>query len=398
MGFSQKNTIFDCWQGQNFIDCQLQILLNRMLYMDTERLQDFYRGKTVLVTGHTGFKGSWLTLTLLQMGVKVVGVALPPKTRKDIFVLAGLESQVSHHEFDIRNFERLTALISAEKPDVVFHLAAQPLVRQSYQEPLETFTTNITGTANVLEALRLSRSVKAAVIITTDKVYENREWIYGYRETDPLGGHDPYSGSKAAADIVTDSYRKSFFAPEKYNETHNTLVATARAGNVIGGGDWSLNRLVPDIMRAVYEGNGIVTLRNPNSTRPWEHVLDSVSGYLTLGMRLGSGDKDVSGNWNFGPSRDSFVSVGKVTEKTLEILGKGFLNIEPDGTKHEANELVLDVTKANRILGWRSKWGIDETILKTVNWYQKTEDNPSSALDVTKKQIEEYFNFQKKSL
>ena len=366
--------------------------------MDTEQLKDFYRGKTVLVTGHTGFKGSWLILTLLAMGAKVVGVSLPPKTKKDIFVLTGLQSEVSHHEFDIRNFERLTALISAEKPDVVFHLAAQPLVRQSYQEPLETFTTNVTGTANVLEAMRLSKCVKAAVMITTDKVYENREWIYGYRESDPLGGHDPYSGSKAAADIVIDSYRKSFFSPDKYNDTHNTLVATARAGNVIGGGDWAQNRLVPDIMRAVFEGNGIITLRNPGSTRPWEHVLESVSAYLTLGMRLGNGDREVSGNWNFGPSTDSFVSVGQVTERSLELLGKGFMNVEPDATKHEANELVLDVTKAARVLGWRSKWDVDETILKTVDWYQVAEENPSSALDVTNKQIEEYFNFQKKSL
>lgn len=366
--------------------------------MDFERLSDFYRGKTVLVTGHTGFKGSWLTLTLLAMGAKVVGVALPPKTEKDIFVLTGLESRVSHHEFDIRNFERLLALISSEKPDVVFHLAAQPLVRQSYEEPLETITTNVVGTTNVLEALRLSRCAKAAVIITTDKVYENREWIYGYRENDPLGGHDPYSGSKAAADIVTDSYRKSFFAPDKYNDTHNTLVATARAGNVIGGGDWSQNRLVPDIMRSVFEGSGIITLRNPKSTRPWEHVLESVSAYLTLGMRLGNGDKEVSGNWNFGPGSDSFVSVGDVTERTLKLLGRGFLNVEPDGTKHEANELVLDVTKANRILGWCSKWSIDETILKTAEWYRSANDDPSSALAVTNKQIEEYFQIEKKSL
>lgn len=366
--------------------------------MDFERLSDFYRGKTVLVTGHTGFKGSWLTLTLLAMGAKVVGVALPPKTSKDIFVLTGLESEVNHHEFDIRNFERLTALISSTKPDVVFHLAAQPLVRQSYEEPLETITTNVVGTTNVLEALRLVKTVKAAVIITTDKVYENREWIYGYRENDPLGGHDPYSGSKAAADIVTDAYRKSFFAPEKYQDTHNTLVATARAGNVIGGGDWSQNRLVPDIMRSVFEGNGLVTLRNPGSTRPWEHVLEPVSGYLMLGMRLGNGDKETSGSWNFGPSTNSFASVGDVTERVLRILGKGFVNVKPDATKHEANELILDVTKVHRTLGWRSKWSIDETLLKTAEWYRATNEDPSSALAVTKRQIEDYFEIQKKSL
>ncbi len=366
--------------------------------METEQLVNFYRGKTVLITGHTGFKGSWLSLTLLAMGAKVVGVSLPPKTDKDIFVLTGIESEVSHHEFDIRNFERLTALVSSVKPDIVFHLAAQPLVRQSYDDPLDTFTTNVIGTTNVLEAVRLCKNVKAAVIITTDKVYENREWLYGYREVDPLGGYDPYSGSKAAADIVTDSYRRSFFNPEKLYESHNTLVATARAGNVIGGGDWSQNRLIPDIMRAVFEGNGVVTLRNPNSTRPWEHVLESVSGYLTLGMRLGNGDREISGNWNFGPGSDSIVSVGEVTKTIFSLLGRGSLNIQSDAVRHEANELTLDVTKARRLLNWESKWSMDETFKKTVEWYSIIDTNPTLALLITKKQIEEYFNFQKKSL
>lgn len=369
--------------------------------MDFEQLSDFYRGKTVLVTGHTGFKGSWLTSTLLVLGAKVVGVSLPPKTPKDIFVTSKLQNEVEHHEFDIRNFERLTALISAVKPDMVFHLAAQPLVRQSYEEPLETFTTNVVGTTNVLEAIRLAGHVKAAVIITTDKVYENREWMYGYRENDPLGGHDPYSGSKAAADIITDSYRKSFFSPEKYHETHHTLVATARAGNVIGGGDWSRNRLIPDIMRAVFEGNGVITLRNPSSTRPWEHVMEPITGYLMLGAKLGDGQKKISGNWNFGPSVDSFVSVGEVTEKALSLLGAGFLRVEPDPHKHEAGELVLDVMKSHRQLGWTSKWDIDTTIQKTVEWYRAVKEDPDSARSITRKQIGEYFgidNLEKKSL
>jgi len=202
--------------------------------MDSERLRSFYSGKTVLVTGHTGFKGSWLTHILLSFGARVIGVSLPPASEKDIFVVTGLATAVSHHEFDIRNAERLIALVSAEKPDVVFHLAAQPLVRQSYAEPQITMSTNVMGTVNVLEAIRLSGSVKAGVIITTDKVYENKEWLYGYRENDPLGGYDPYSASKAAADIVTDSYRRSFFNENDYGEKHNTLIAIARAGNVIG--------------------------------------------------------------------------------------------------------------------------------------------------------------------
>ena len=369
--------------------------------MDFERLSDFYRGKTVLVTGHTGFKGSWLCSALILMGAKVVGVSLPPRTKKDIFVLTGLESEIEHHEFDVRNFERLTALVSTTKPDVVFHLAAQPLVRRSYEEPLTTFTTNVIGTVNVLEAIRLAGGVKAAVMVTTDKVYENQEWLYGYRENDRLGGYDPYAGSKAAADIAIGSYRRSFFNPEQFNRAHSTLVATARAGNVIGGGDWSPNRLVPDIMRAVFDGNGVITLRNPDATRPWEHVMESVSGYLLLGMRLAEGDVKAADNWNFGPDNSSFASVKDITERAFRLLGQGFLQIEPDLSKHEATELTLDVTKANRQLGWRSKWGTDEAILKTVEWYQKVEYDPSVARAVTKAQIEDYFNVQnleKKSL
>lgn len=363
--------------------------------MDFDQLSDFYRGKTVLVTGHSGFKGSWLCFALLSMGAKVVGVSLPPKTPNDIFVLTDLRSEVEHHEFDIRNFERLTALISATKPDVVFHLAAQALVRPSYDDPHATFTTNVIGTVNVLEAIRLSGGVKAAVMITTDKVYQNKEWVYGYRENEALGGHDPYAASKAGADIAIDSYRRSFFAPERLHEGHDTLVATARAGNVIGGGDWSQNRLMPDIMRSIFEGNGVVTLRNPDATRPWEHVLESVSGYLLLGARLGEGDRQAADNWNFGPGSSSFETVGEVTKKTLDLLGRGFLNIEADPTKHEAKELTLDVTKASRLLGWRSKWDIDTTLQKTVEWYRATNDDPAAARAITKRQIEEYFQSKK---
>lgn len=359
--------------------------------MDFARLADFYRGKTVLVTGHTGFKGAWLSWTLLALGAKVVGISLPPKNKKDIFVLTGLESQISHHEFDIRNFERLTAVISDEKPDVVFHLAAQPLVRQSYDEPLGTFSTNVMGTVNLLEALRIYKQAKAAVIVTTDKVYENKEWSYGYREVDALGGHDPYSGSKAAADIATDSYRKSFFNPADFGKKHQTLIATVRAGNVIGGGDWSKNRLIPDIMRAVFDGNGVITLRNPGATRPWEHVLEPVSGYLMLGAKLGEADSKMAGNWNFGPDVDSSVSVGEVTKKTLSLLQKGFLNVEPDNSKHEAGALMLDVTKSRLLLGWKSKWNIEETLHKTVEWYKKVEEDPAVATKITREQISEYF-------
>jgi len=366
--------------------------------MDVRALEDFYRGKTVLVTGHTGFKGAWLTHVLLLFGAKVVGVALPPKTERDIFVRTGLASKISHHEFDIRNTERLAALMASEKPDVVFHLAAQPLVRRSYDEPLLTVTTNVVGTANVLDAIRFTPSVRAAVIITTDKVYENHEWVYGYRENDQLGGHDPYSGSKAAADIVAEAYRRSFFNPNTYSKTHNTLVAIARAGNVIGGGDWSENRLVPDIMRAVFGGSGVVTLRSPQSVRPWEHVLEPVSGYLMLGMRLGQGETDISGAWNFGPDQSSWVPVGTLTGRMLQELGKGTMEIVTDWTKHESKELVLDATKAIRQLGWRSRWSVDATIRATAEWYASAERFASAATSITRKQIEDYFYPQKKSL
>lgn len=360
--------------------------------MNSKDLTDFYRGKTVLVTGHTGFKGSWLTHTLLVMGAKVVGVSLAPYTEDDIFVKTGLEKKVEHHEFDIRDAEKLSKLVQKIAPDVVFHLAAQPLVRLSYIEPLLTVTTNVTGTANILEAVRQTPSVKAVVVITTDKVYENKEWVYGYRESDALGGYDPYSSSKAAADIVTQAYLKSFFNPDDYGKTHDTLVAIARAGNVIGGGDWAADRLIPDIMRAIIKGNGRVTLRYPDAVRPWEHVLEPISGYLVLGMRLAKGDKLVSDTWNFGPGPDSWVTVGDVTKRIIEYFGKGEMVVEP-GDKHEAHMLTLDNTKARGMLNWSNQWGIDATLLETVRWYKEVQEDSDAAERITKEQILNYFKF-----
>lgn len=364
--------------------------------MDIQELQDFYRGKTVLVTGHTGFKGSWLSHVLLHLGARVVGVSLPPQTPNDIFVRTGLESRLTHYEFDIRKGDALRALMAAERPDVVFHLAAQPLVRRSYDEPLLTVSTNVGGTANVLEAIRMNPSVRAGVIITTDKVYENKEWLYGYRENDPLGGYDPYSGSKAAADIVTQAYVQSFFNPKFYGTRHNTLVAVARAGNVIGGGDWSPDRLVPDIMRAILYGDGTVTLRNPDAVRPWEHVLEPISGYLLLGMQLGKGETFAASTWNFGPGTDAWLSVGDVTEKIMRILGKGKLVLEPDETKHEAGLLTLDTTKAARLLGWYSRWNSEQTLQNTAQWYRVVAAHPEQAREITETQVVDYF--AKKSL
>ncbi len=365
--------------------------------MDDKRLQEFYRGKKVLVTGHTGFKGSWLTHVLLLLGADVVGVALPVEPDKRMFTQTDLQSRVRHYECDVRDADEIQKIVSTEKPDIVFHLAAQALVRRSYEEPVFTITTNVVGTTNVLEAVRTTPTVTAMVVITTDKVYENQEWVYGYRENEKLGGYDPYSGSKAAADIVANAYRLSFFNPAKYGDAHTTLLGIARAGNVIGGGDWSEDRLVPDIMRSVLHGDGNVSIRNPHAVRPWEHVLEPLSGYLLMGMRLAKGDTEVSGAWNFGPQHTSWVTVGDFATKALAQLGKGSVQIAQDSavaqTKHESTELVLDTTKAYRRLGWASRWSFEKTLKETVRWYAVTAEDPESVSRITQEQILDYFNF-----
>src|SRR3989344_5892485 len=326
-------------------------------------LRDTYQGKTVLVTGHTGFKGSWLCHTLLALGARVVGVSLPPRTYRDIFVVTGLQDMVEHHEFDIRDSDRVRALMQQVSPDIVFHLAAQPLVRHSYDEPLATITTNVIGTTNVLEAIRQTATVKAA------------------------------------ADIVAQSYIRSFFNPTQYGERHTTLVAIARAGNVIGGGDWSPDRIIPDIMRSVLDSGSDVLIRSPFAVRPWEHVLEPVSGYLALGARLVKGETEFSGAWNFGPDHDLWLPVGEMVQRVLTLFEqktawRGTMQCDEhhDGAKHEAGLLTLDVTKANRRLGWRSQWDIDTTLTQTVMWYAQVAEDLCTARDVTLQQINLYFN------
>jgi CDP-glucose 4,6-dehydratase len=358
---------------------------------DFSELQNFYSGKKVLVTGHTGFKGAWLSHVLLMIGARVVGVSLPPAADDGIYVKTGLESDVETYFFDIREKGGMRAMVMHERPDVVMHLAAQPIVRRSYDEPLLTIETNVIGTANVLEAVRHTPSVRSAVIITTDKVYENREWMYGYREIDPLGGHDPYSGSKAGADIIAQMYWRAFFNPEAYGVRHQTLIGIARAGNVIGGGDWSQDRLIPDIMRAVLKGDEKITLRNPNAVRPWEHVLEPISGYLRLGMRLGRGETEMADTYNFGPEKSSWLTVQEVTERALSLLGSGSLEIIPDMTKHEFGLLTLDTTKAERKLMWKSRWNVEKTLEETVRWYKEVHHG-SQARKITEEQIASYFN------
>lgn len=360
--------------------------------MSTQTLRDFYQNKTVLITGATGFKGSWLAHTLLSFGAKVVGFSLDPITSRDIFVSTNLAEFIGHQIIDVRDFSQVNAYIAEAAPDVVFHLAAQPIVRRGYDEPLLTMETNVLGTVNVLEAIRRQRGVQSAVIVTTDKVYQDRGWVYGYRENDSLGGYDPYSGSKAAADLVTQTYVSSYFNPKSYGVKHQTLVGIARTGNVIGGGDWSPDRLVPDIMRAVYLGDGVVTLRNPGAVRPWEHVLEPVSGYLLLAMRLAAGETKLSGSWNFGPEEKSWVAVGEVTERVLSLLGKGKLIVQPEIGMHETELLTLDVTKARRKLDWSSRWSIDQTLKAVTQWYDTVWRNPGSAHQITTQQINSYFN------
>lgn len=324
---------------------------------------DAYRGKRVLVTGHTGFKGSWLSLWLHELGAKVAGIALPPESDPNHWDLLGLP--VAEYRLDIRNFGDLAKAFDEIQPEVVFHLAAQPLVRRSYRLPLDTWSTNVMGTANILEACRQSNCVRAIVAVTTDKCYENFEWPWGYRENDRLGGHDPYSASKAGSELVAASYRRAFF-----NSDTAPLLATARAGNVIGGGDWSEDRLIPDLVRATSLGQSL-EVRSPRSTRPWQHVLESLSGYLQLGLRLMKGDKAFADAWNFGPAPDGNRSVDEV----LHALNRQWETVRwhvktLESHQHEATLLYLDNSKARTLLDWEPVWDIDETIWRTAAWYR----------------------------
>lgn len=321
-----------------------------------------YEGRRVLVTGHTGFKGSWLALWLHELGASVTGVALSPESQPSHWDL--LELPLDDHRLDIRDIVTLQRIFSETQPEIVFHLAAQPLVRRSYRDPLETWSTNVMGTANVLEACRHQPEVSAVVVVTSDKCYENREWPRGYCENDRLGGHDPYSASKAGAEMVSASYRRAFF----HNETA-PLLATARAGNVIGGGDWSEDRLIPDLIRALESGRSL-EVRSPDATRPWQHVLESLSGYLLLGQKLLAGEKACADAWNFGPALEGNRTVSEV----LATLGLYWETLRWHTTAltqlHEANLLYLDSTKANSLLRWQPAWSLDTTLAKTVEWYR----------------------------
>jgi CDP-glucose 4,6-dehydratase len=321
-----------------------------------------YAGRRVLVTGHTGFKGSWLALWLQALGAQATGAALPPETDPSHWDLLGLD--MASHVLDVREAAAMQALVRETRPEIVFHLAAQALVRPSYQDPLGTWSTNVMGTANVLEACRQAGGVRAVVVVTTDKCYENQEWAWGYRENDRLGGHDPYSASKAGAELVAASYARAFFqAPGA------PLLATARAGNVVGGGDWSRDRLVPDLVRAVVAGSPL-EIRSPAATRPWQHVLDCLSGYLLLGQRLLAGDSAATGAWNFGPGPEANQPVAAVLERMREFWPVVQWTRTAEPQPHEAKLLYLDSAKARATLGWRTAWSLDETLAATAQWYQ----------------------------
>lgn len=329
---------------------------------------DCYSGKKVIVTGHTGFKGSWLCAWLQKLGAEVVGVALEPNSKPSHFELLKLDME--SHLVDIRDYKEIHKIFTKISPDVVFHLAAQPLVRDSYNDPLYTFGTNVIGTANVLNACRELDMIKAVVIVTTDKCYENKEWVWGYRENDPMGGHDPYSASKGCAELVVASYRDSFFNLQQFGKKHNTLIASARAGNVIGGGDWSKDRLIPDIIEAAVTKN-VVQIRNPNATRPWQHVLECLSGYLCLGEKLFCGDAKFAEAWNFAPTDDGTATVLNVVKKIKQQWPLVNYAIQQNQDQpHEANLLKLDCSKANAILQWKNVWDLAQTISVTTEWYK----------------------------
>ena len=327
-----------------------------------------YKDKTVFITGHTGFKGSWLAFWLTKMGAKIIGYSLNPPTNPNHFEL--LKGDYISIIGDIRDKEFLQKAISKHKPDIVFHLAAQPIVRLSYENPVETFETNVIGTLNVFEVCRKSHSVKAIINVTSDKCYENKEWIWGYRESDPMGGYDPYSASKGCSEILTSSYRNSFFNVDDYGKKHNTLLASARAGNVIGGGDWAQDRLIPDIIRSTAKGEKVV-IRNPKATRPWQHVLEPLSGYLTLGWKLLEGKKEFAVGWNFGPELKNNVPVSEIVNNSKKYWKNiAFTELKSNNSVHEANLLMLDCSKANKLLKWKSIWDFPQTLKKTIEWYK----------------------------
>ena len=348
----------------------------------------FWRGKRVLVTGHTGFKGSWLCLWLQHQGAHVVGYATAPPTSPSLFDIARVDEGMRSVAGDIRDLAALSAVVAEHRPEIVFHLAAQPLVRLSYEQPVETYATNVMGTVHLLESVRRVGGVRAVVAVTSDKCYENKEWVWGYRESEPMGGHDPYSSSKGGAELVTAAYRESFFGVASYAK-HGVALASARAGNVVGGGDWAADRLIPDIMRAFLAGQEVV-LRHPQAIRPWQHVLDSLSGYLLLAERLWNEGAAFSEGWNFGPDDTDAKPVSWIMAQLAAGWGRpGAWRVDVGHHHHEATILKLDNSKAKARLGWRPKWSLERTLDAVNEWYMAYQAGDDMSL-LTTNQITQY--------
>lgn len=350
----------------------------------------FYEGKRVLVTGHTGFKGSWLSIWLHELGAEVIGIGLEPQTERDNFVLSGIGNKIKADiRADIRHGEKMKELFSLYQPEIVFHLAAQPLVRLSYEIPVETYEVNVMGTINIMEAIRATKSVKVGVMITTDKCYDNNERQDGYVETDPFGGYDPYSSSKGACEVAIQSWRRSFFNPQDYGKKHTVSLASVRAGNVIGGGDWSADRIIPDCIRALEAGKPI-DIRSPRSVRPWEHVLEPLSGYLLLAKKMHNAPTRYCEGWNFGPGAESISTVWEVASALIRCYGHGELrDISSRDSLHEAKMLMLNIEKAQSLLGWQPRMDFRKTIGLVVDWYKRyrTEDVYQLCLEEIKRFI-----------
>ncbi|MGA2612726.1 MAG: CDP-glucose 4,6-dehydratase [Spirochaetia bacterium] len=349
----------------------------------------FWRGRKVFITGHTGFKGAWLSLWLTSLGSVVRGYSLEPPTTPSLFEVLHLASDLSHEVADIRDRARLRQSLEAFAPEIVFHMAAQALVRESYLHPVETFETNVLGTVNLLDAVRSIPSVRAVVVVTTDKCYENREWVWGYREVEAMGGHDPYSSSKGCVELAVSAFRRSYFSMQGNHGEQNVGIASARAGNVIGGGDWAKDRLIPDIVRALMKGSPVM-IRNPKAIRPWQHVLEPLAGYLLLARRLFENDRTYADAWNFGPYDEDAKTVEWVVARMCALVpgSKGY-KIDGKPQPHEASYLKLDCSKARQILGWKPRWALEEALSRVVEWtleYSKGTDMRRVSLE----QIQSY--------